>query len=335
MLGLELSTFVSYDVPLTLLSLAAGIVSAALAFTWVSGHPVGFRTLLVGGVLVGCGIAAMHYIGMAAMKMDPPIRHDPALFALSIVIAIGASVVAMWCAFTLRMESFFSAFWKKAGSAIIMGSAIFGMHYTGMAAANFERGSISAAARQDFDHTALAVALGAVTLLLLLATLIISAFDAYSQARLLMQTREQLSRDLRRHMTELATSIAHEINQPLAAIGANARAAQGWLGGERPDMNEAGLALRRIGSDAHRAGETIARIRAFLGAGYTCRSAVDMRALVQDVLAQMADKVRRNCHIGARAPERGLAAGRRGRSPTASGRAQPRRQRDRRDERRR
>ena len=173
-------------------------------------------------------------------------------FALSILIAISASLAALWCVFNLCMENLFSAFRKKAGSAIIMGTAIYGMHYTGMAAANFAPRCVSAAACQYFHHTSLAVVLGVLTLLFLLATLIISSFDAHARTRSLMQTRERLSRDLRCHMTELATSVAHEINQPLAAIAANAGAAQRWLTGEKPDMDEATEALRRIGQNAHR-----------------------------------------------------------------------------------
>src|SRR3569623_3265774 len=87
---------------------------------------------LIGGVLVGCGIAGMHYVGMAALKMQPPIRYARALVALSILIAISAAKAAQWCTFMLRMDDLFSAFWKKAGSSVIMGTAIYGLHYTGM-----------------------------------------------------------------------------------------------------------------------------------------------------------------------------------------------------------
>jgi signal transduction histidine kinase len=164
-----------------------------------------------------------------------------------------------------------------------------------MAAARFGPGSISAAARQDFDHTIFAVVLAGLTLLFLLATLLISAFDSYGGARSLMTTRERLSRDLRQHMTELAASVAHEINQPLAAIAANAGAARRWLAGEKPHIGEASEALRRIGEAAHRGGQVIGRIRAFLGANTETRlSAVDMREVVQDVIVETSDKARRH-----------------------------------------
>jgi NO-binding membrane sensor protein with MHYT domain len=294
MLGFELPVPVSYDVPRTLLSLAIAILSAGLSFAWVSGRALRFRGFLVGGVLVGCGIAAMHYIGMAAMKMEPPIRYDPALFALSIVIAVSASIAALWCAFTLRTENLFSAFWKKAGSAVIMGTAIYGLHYTGMAAADFAPGSVSTVVQQEFDRSSLAVALGALTLLFLFATLTISAFAAYAGARSLTETRERLSRNSRQHMTELATSIAHEINQPLGAIATWAAACQRWLAGETPNMSEATEALRRIGQEAHRAAQVIGRVRTSLGGNETRRSPVYIRRVVQDVVAEMADKARQN-----------------------------------------
>ena len=57
-------------------------------------------------------------------------------------------MAALWIAFQLRSETILSAFWKKAGSAVVMGTAIYGMHYTGMAAADFAPGSVSAAAPQ-------------------------------------------------------------------------------------------------------------------------------------------------------------------------------------------
>jgi signal transduction histidine kinase len=140
----------------------------------------------------------------------------------------------------------------------------------------------------------LAIALGALTLLFLLATLTISRFAAYAGVRSLMETRERLSRDSRQHMTELASSIAHEINQPLAAIGAYADAGQRWLAGERPNMSEATEALRKIGQEANRAGQVIGRIRAFLRGSETRRSPVNMREVVPDVIAEIADKARQN-----------------------------------------
>jgi signal transduction histidine kinase len=175
-----------------------------------------------------------------------------------------------------------------------MGTAIYGMHYTGMAAANFAPGSMSAAVQQEFDRTSLAVVLGAFTLLFLFATLTISAFVAYAGARSLIDTRERLSRISRQHMTELATALAHEINQPLAAIAAYAGAGRRWLARDTPNMSEATEALRGIGQEAHRAGQVIGRVHTFLAGNETRRSPVHIRRVVQDVVAETADKARQN-----------------------------------------
>lgn len=294
MLGFKLPVLVSYDIPLTLLSLAIAILSASLAFAWVSGRAVKFSGFLVGGMLVGFGIVSMHYVGMAATRMQPPIRYDLALVTLSILIAAGASITALWCAFHLRMESPFSAFWKKTGSAVIMGTAIYGMHYTGMAAANFAQGSVSTVAQQEFDRASFAFILGMITLLFTLAMLTLSTFTAYSGARKLTETRQRLSRDFRLHMTELVTSIAHEINQPLAAIAAYAGAAQRLLAGETPNTIESTEALRRIGEEARRAGQVIGRIRSFLRDKTERRSPVNIREIVQDVVMELMGKARQN-----------------------------------------
>jgi signal transduction histidine kinase len=279
-------------VPITFLSLALAIAASTFALAWVSSGPLGFSKLLFGGVTMGAGIAAMHYTGMAAMKMEPPIRYDPLLFALSILIAVTAAIAALWCAFKLRMETFSSAFWKKAGSAVVMGTAIYGMHYAGMAAADFAPGSVSAAAPPRLEHTWLAITLGALALLFLLATLTMSALDSYIAAQSLLHERERLARDRRDHMIELASAVAHEINQPLAAIAANAGAGGRWLKAEPPKIDAASDALRSIASDAHRAGQVLARIRAVLGPRETRGLPVDMRGVVLDVLADVADNAR-------------------------------------------
>jgi len=142
------------------------------------------------------------------------------------------------------------AFWKKAGSAVVTGTAIYGMHYAGMAAADFAPGSVSAAAPQRLDPTWLAITLGVLALLFLLAALTVSAFDSYIAARSLLHERERLARDRRDHMIELASVVAHEINQPLAAIAANAGAGERWLKAEPPNIDEANGALRAIARDA-------------------------------------------------------------------------------------
>jgi predicted signal transduction protein with EAL and GGDEF domain len=133
---------------------------------------------------MGIGIASMHYTGMAAMRMSPPIAYDPALFVASVVIAAGASLAALWIAFQLRHKFSGAAILAKLGSALVMGVAITGMHYTGMAAASFAPGSVclAADATGGLDSAMLAVLIGIATLGILATTLVLSALDAHFAA---------------------------------------------------------------------------------------------------------------------------------------------------------
>lgn len=116
-----------YDVPLTLLSLLIAIASSALALYLVCQDKLPWVRLVSGGVLMGLGIACMHYTGMEAMRMNPHIFYVPWIVVLSIVIAIIASMAALWLAFRLREEAKRATF-ARIGAALVMGCAIIGMH---------------------------------------------------------------------------------------------------------------------------------------------------------------------------------------------------------------
>jgi NO-binding membrane sensor protein with MHYT domain len=120
---------IHYNVPVTLLSMLISVafVSIGLLIVGLS-ETMRLRSLLLGGVVTGLGVAAMHYSGMAAMRMPGRMSYSPGLFALSIAIAIVAATAALW--FALRL----GGFWPGFGAAVIMGVAVSGMHYTGMAA---------------------------------------------------------------------------------------------------------------------------------------------------------------------------------------------------------
>jgi diguanylate cyclase len=141
MLAFSLPIPLGYDLETTLASLVISIVVSEFALSTVSRDRLDRKKLMVGGVLMGLGICAMHYTGMAAIPTHPHVTYDPLLFAASVVIAIGASLAALWIAFSLRTN----AGWKvyaKFGSALVMGIAITGMHYTGMAAAHFDPNTV-------------------------------------------------------------------------------------------------------------------------------------------------------------------------------------------------
>ncbi|MEQ4716389.1 MHYT domain-containing protein [Nonomuraea sp. B19D2] len=127
MLGFSVAgSAIRYDVPLTALSALIAVVVVGLGLFLAShgGQRLGF--LLGGGILTGCGVASMHYLGMAAMNMSGHISYDPAVVSLSVLIAIAAATVSLW--FTLRVQGAL----KIGGAALVMGVAVSGMHYTGM-----------------------------------------------------------------------------------------------------------------------------------------------------------------------------------------------------------
>ncbi len=132
MLAFSLGMVVTYDVTTTVLSMAIAILVSGLGLLVVYRRRGTWPAIIGGGVLAGVGIAAMHYTGMAAMRMPARLSYDPFLFGLSIAIAVAAATAALWLA--LRPQRL----WLQLGSAVVMGAAITGMHFTGMAAARFE-----------------------------------------------------------------------------------------------------------------------------------------------------------------------------------------------------
>ena len=164
MLAFHLPIAIAYDAAITALSLVMAIAASGLALYVVSRASVSLRNLLSGATLMGFGIAAMHYTGMYAMRMAPPIEYRPLLLVTSVVIAIAASFVALWIAFQLRHRTFGGAVFQKFAGAIAMGLAITSMHYTGMTAAQFAPDSYCLAADSSVISTsALALTIGIAT----------------------------------------------------------------------------------------------------------------------------------------------------------------------------
>jgi diguanylate cyclase (GGDEF)-like protein len=180
MLAFHLPIRLSYDISITLFSLVIAIAVSGFALFLVSRRKISAPHIYAGGVLMGFGICAMHYTGMAAMRMYPAIDYDPVLFFLSTVIAIAASIVGLWIAFTLRNGD--SAYSKKMISALIMGLGIIAMHYTGMAAANFNKDSICLV-QGGVDNSLLAMTVSVVACSILGITLLVSVVDARLASR--------------------------------------------------------------------------------------------------------------------------------------------------------
>jgi diguanylate cyclase (GGDEF)-like protein len=203
MLAFSLPIPMGYDVPMTLLSMLIAVVVSGFALYMVSREHLTWKNLLLGGVLTGLGIASMHYTGMAAMETSPPIQYDPLLFIASIVIAILASLAALAIAFTLRKDSLWMVYAKYI-AAVIMGLAITGMHYTGMAAAQFAPDTICLTG-PTVDLSWMAGTIALVTFLVLSTTRVLSAFDARMATR-----TARMAASLQKVNAELKHMVLHD-----------------------------------------------------------------------------------------------------------------------------
>jgi PAS domain S-box-containing protein len=138
MLAFDLCTPVEYAPRLTLLSILPSLGASYVALSILARADVRRWSLALGGLLVGAGIGTMHYMGMEAMQMHLALHYDPAMFALSIIVAVVLATLALWVRFGLSgLRARVDARLLSAAAAVVMGCAIAGMHYTGMAAARF------------------------------------------------------------------------------------------------------------------------------------------------------------------------------------------------------
>ena len=222
MLAFHLPIPIWYDGRITLLSLLIAVLASGVALYVASRSTLNVGRLLGAGVLMGGGIAAMHYVGMAAMRMRPPIDYSLGGVVLSVLIGVATCAVTVWSAFRLRLQSVLTAFGKKAGSALTMGGGICGMHYSAMAAASFAAGSVCAVTPQHIDNTWSGAALGVFALLFLVVTLLICAGDARNSVMLDAKVTErtaklnQISSELRLVLRRLA-DVQNEERRRLAA----------------------------------------------------------------------------------------------------------------------
>ena len=120
---------ITYNVPVTILSMVIAIAVVAVGLFIVGfGRGDDRRRLLLGGSIIGIGVAGMHYMGIWAMRMPDTMGFSPILLILSVIIAMVAGTAALWAANTL------SGLTATLVASLIMGVAVSGMHYTGMAA---------------------------------------------------------------------------------------------------------------------------------------------------------------------------------------------------------
>lgn len=188
MTALRLACSIQYEPWLTALSVLPGVVAAAVALQVAARERAGLATLLLAGGVMGAGVGLMHYLGMAAMHLDGVLRYDRGLFMLSIVAAVLLAIGALWLRQRLRSTRLGKhPFLGSLAGGGVLGLAISAMHYTAMAGAYFLPGPGGASEDAGFtDPTALATAVGLLTVLLLLgglAFLVASARIAMARQR--------------------------------------------------------------------------------------------------------------------------------------------------------
>ncbi|WP_087501816.1 bifunctional diguanylate cyclase/phosphodiesterase [Pseudomonas sp. SID14000] len=227
MLAFSLPIDLGYDLTLTASSLLIAVLSSGFALWLVSQPSLPGLQLGFGALIMGAGIACMHYTGMAALRMLPGIDYDPALFGASLLIAVAASAAALWIAFRLRAHTPYVR-QIRGLAAVVMGLAIVGMHYTGMAAANFPEGSFCGAlAGGGLQGDGLVYLVLITTLAVLAVALLTSVLDARLEARtaelarsLTLANQELTQLALHDTLTDLPnrTLLADRIEQAIAKV---------------------------------------------------------------------------------------------------------------------
>ncbi|HEY4210424.1 MAG TPA: EAL domain-containing protein [Steroidobacteraceae bacterium] len=193
MLALTLPIPLSYNITITLGSLAIAILVSGFSL-WIASRPtMGPGRLTFSATVMGLGIAAMHYTGMSAIQIVPMIRYEPSLFVASIGIAIAASFAALWLFIRLRQGRSWQISLARLGAAFVMGLAISGMHYTGMAASRFSANSYCTGGAAGLNNLWLATTVGVLALALLSITTILLVYDAHLESKT-RRHNEQLER---------------------------------------------------------------------------------------------------------------------------------------------
>ena len=216
MLAYSVEIPLRYGILKTVFSLVIAMITSGFALAIASRPHLSLARLAVGSIVMGAGICAMHYSGMAAIQIVPIITYQPMLVLASIAIAVGASFAALWLAFKLRSGQSTYIALARGGAAAIMGLAISGMHYTAMAASRLAVGAICYGGA-SFDNNWLAGTIGLVALGILGLTLITAVYDSH----LLSQTRKDAQR-----LERVNVALQHGKN--LLALATRAAGISSW-----------------------------------------------------------------------------------------------------------
>lgn len=183
MLAFQLPVRVNYHIPTTLVSMVPASIASGIMLQVISQAQIGLRPLLLGGTFMGAGIGVMHYTGMAALRLDAVMFYDPILFVVSVVVAVVLATAALYTKF-LASSTYVPcrSHWIRIGAAMVMGSAVAGMHYTGMAAAYFFPGNGMQAISAGLDPTLLGAWVSLATVLITGLAIFVTIVDRRLEA---------------------------------------------------------------------------------------------------------------------------------------------------------
>jgi signal transduction histidine kinase len=234
MLAFCLPIPVQYDWPTAFLSYLASLFATLLGLFVVSRRKMGSVRALCASIFMGGGIVALHYVAMDSMRLKAMCHYSPPLVSLSVVVAIGFSLLSLWLMFFFR-ETSIGHIGGKFGSALLLGAAISAMHYTGMAATSFTVSDVLPNLSHAVPVPALGVlGLGAANVMILAVMLLTSGADRLQERNLLLRSFSQkLVQAQEVERRSLARELHDEVAQALTAAKINLKAA----------MDDAGSAI--------------------------------------------------------------------------------------------
>lgn len=204
MLAFQLPIPLSYDPYLTILSSLPAIAAALIVFFVLRSPVIDIYRIIQAGILMGAGISAMHYTGMAALKMSPAITYDPGIFVLSVGVAVAVSWGALLLIYRGEQRRL-PPFLRLCLGGVVMGLAIFGMHYIAMLGSHIMPGSVCLAGPSRIDRNLLAIMVSLVSTLWFVGGILAALFDrhisklnsaaesmAYAMTRELREKEEKL-----------------------------------------------------------------------------------------------------------------------------------------------
>lgn len=232
MLAMSMPFELTYDTSLTALSAVVAVLASGLALTIMGAERLTLQRLMAGGAVMGLAISGMHYTGMLAIPVSPGIRYDWMLVGVSVLVAVSASTVALWMVFWLARKRHKYNGVVHGIASLVLGAAICGMHYTGMAAATFQDGSVCSSGTA-LDKNTVGYGVSLVAVMLLVMALCLSILDRHLSHQ----------RALTQHLSQENEALAHKAHHDHLTGLPNRAQLEERLAGELADAKGGGREL--------------------------------------------------------------------------------------------